>query len=136
LAGGANFKGMQYAAVLMHKGASPIGNKPSEPIREDGYPFERLFTVSEYLSSPSGIVDGRTFNRREVIKYIANVKGGVHLSAKQRKEEAKLIARLGKVEKKMMIQMSDGLLIEAVAIAQALGNSDDAKTYVALSPRV
>jgi hypothetical protein len=65
-----------------------------------------------------------------VIKYIANVKGGVHLSPKQRKEEAKLIARLAKAEKKMSIQMSDGLLVEAVAIGQALGNSEDAHTYI------
>ena len=129
LAGGANFRGLQYAAMLFHQGDRPIGNPPPQPIRDNGYPFERLFSLFEYLKSPSGVVEGRPFNRREVIKYIANVKGGVHLSPMQRKEEEKLIARLGKAEKKMSIQMSDGLLVEAVAIGQALGNSEDAKTY-------
>jgi len=132
LAGGANFRGMQYAALLVHRGASPLGGNPPKPIREGGYPFERAYTISEYLASASGIVDGCKFNRREVIKYIANVKGGVHLSPKQRKTEAKLVARLGKAEKKLMIQMSDGLLIEAVAIGQALGTSDDARKYISL----
>jgi len=65
------------------------------------------------------------------VRYLANVKGGVHLSAQQRKTEEKLIARLGKIEKKMMIHNTDGLLVEAVAIAQALGTSQDAKTYIA-----
>lgn len=131
LAGGAHFRGMHIAGMLMHAGSKPLGSAPAKPIREDGYPFERTFTLSEYLSSSSGIVEGQTFNRREVIKYIANVKGGVHLSAKQRKAEEKLIARLGKIEKKVRIHMSDGLLVEAVAIGQALGSSEDARAYMA-----
>ena len=130
LAGGANFRGMQMACMLLNKGSKPIGSFPPEPIRENGYPFERMFTLSEYLSSPSGVVEGRTFNRREVIKYLANVKGGVHLSAQQRKAEEKLIARLGKIEKKLMIHNTDGLLVEVVAYAQSLGNSEDAKRFV------
>jgi hypothetical protein len=130
LAGGANFRGMQMACMLLNKESKPIGRSPPELIRENGYPFERMFTLSEYLSSTSGVVEGRTFNRREVIKYFANVKGGVHLSAQQRKAEEKLIARLGKIEKKLMIHNTDGLLVEVVAYAQSLGNSDDAKRFV------
>lgn len=131
LAGGANFRGMQMACMLVNKGARPVGGNPTEPIREDGYPYESPFSLSEYLASKSGVVDGHSFNRREVIKYLANVKGGVHLSAQQRKAEEKLIARLGKIEKKMTVHNTDGLLVEAVAIAQALGNSSDAKSYIA-----
>jgi hypothetical protein len=89
-----------------------------------------MFTLSDFLSSPSGVVDGRTFNRREVIKYLANVKGGVHLSSQQRKLEEKLIARLGKIERKLMVHTTDGLLVEAVAIAQSLGNSKDAQHFI------
>ncbi len=131
LAGGAHFRGMQMACMLLNKGTNPIGGNPPAPIRQDGYPFERTFTLSGYLKSNAGVVEGQIFNRREVIKYLANVKGGVHLSAQQRKTEEKLIARLGKIEKKMMIHNTDGLLVEAVAIAQALGASQDARTYIA-----
>jgi len=119
------------ACMLLNKGSTPIGDNPPPPIRQDGYPFERMFTLSEYLSSNAGVVEGQTFNRREVIKYLANVKGGVHLSAQQRKTEKKLIARLGKIEKKVLIHNTDGLLVEAVAIAQALGASQNAKAYIA-----
>ncbi|MBV8656407.1 MAG: hypothetical protein JO142_01145 [Burkholderiales bacterium] len=130
LAGGANFRGVKMACHMLHKGSKAIGGEPPEPIREDGYPFERMFTLSEYLSSMSGVVDGRSFNRREMIKYLANVKGGVHLNAQQSKAEAKLIARLGKIEKKIMVHSTDGLLVEAVACAQSLGNAEDAKHFV------
>lgn len=130
LAGGAHFRGMRMACMLMNKGTMAIGGSPPPPIREDGYPFDRVFTLSEYLSSHSGVAEGHAFTRREVIKYLANVKGGVHLSAKERKTEEKLIARLGKIEKKIHVHHSDGLLVEAVAIAQALGSSADAKLYV------
>jgi hypothetical protein len=130
LAGGALFRGVQMACMMVNKGGKPIGNEPPKPIRENGYPFERMFTLSEYLSSSSGVVDSRHFNRREVIKYLANVKGGVHLSPQQRKHEEKLIARLGKIEKKIMMHSTDGLLVEAVAIGQSLGSSQDAMNFV------
>ncbi|MDO8862702.1 hypothetical protein Q6D67_13405 [Haliea sp. E1-2-M8] len=130
IAAGANFRGIQMACMMMNKGSSPIGNSLGPPLRENGYPGDREFSLSEYLSSLSGVVDGKTFNRREVIKYIANVKGGVHLSAKERKSEAKLIAKLGKIEKKIMVHTTDGLLVEFVAIGQALGCSKDAQSFI------
>lgn len=129
LAAGAEFRGIHIAGMLFHEGDRP----PQEPIsiRPDGYPGEANFTLSEFLGSTSGIVQGRTFNRREVIKYMANVKGGVHLSTQQRKAEEKLVARLGKIEKKMMVHTTDGLLVETLAIGQAVGRSRDARLYVA-----
>lgn len=79
IAAGANFRGIQMACMMMNKGASPIEEEFGPPLRENGYPGDREFSLSGYLSSLSGVVDGKTFNRCEVIKYIANVKGGVHL---------------------------------------------------------
>ena len=131
LAAGANFRGVQMAGFLMKKGAHrPTGVSP--PIRPGGYPDERVFDLSEYLSALSGVATGHSFTRRDVIKYIANVKGGVHLSAKQRKSEEKLIARVGKIEKRIAVHNTDGLLVELVAIGQAVGNSADAKEFIAI----
>lgn len=127
---GASFRGVKMACMLMNRGSQPIGDLgPS--IRTDGYPGEREFTLSEFLKSPSGIVDGRVFSRSEVIKYIANVRGGVHLGRTKRNAEKKLVARLGKIEKKLSVQMVDGLLVELVAIAQALATSEDAADFLA-----
>jgi hypothetical protein len=131
LAGGADFRGLKSAAFCIHPGSKPMGRPPPEPVRKDGYPFEQVFTLSQYLKSTSGVVDGRSFTRRDVIKYIANVKGGVHLSSQERKKEKMLIERLGKAEKRLTFHNTDGLLVEAVAIAQSLGQSADAKSFVA-----
>lgn len=130
LAGGVLFKGIHTACMLLTDRSEPIGNQPPEPIRDNGYPFERKFYINDFLSSLSGVVDGREFNRRDVIKYIANVKGGVHINAKPRKEEEKLISRVGKIEKKIMMHNADGLLIEILAIGQAVGKSDDAVHFI------
>ena len=120
------------ACSVLNKGSRPIGNL-GRPIREGGFPGEHEFSLSEFLGSPSGIVDGRIFSRREVVKYIANVRGGVHLGRTEKKAEKKLVARLGKIEKKLTIQMIDALLVELVAIAQAVAQSEDAANFIAVA---
>lgn len=131
LAAGAEFRGIYLAAMLVNRGSTAPPPPNPAVLRADGYLGERQYQLSEYVGSISGIVGGTTFTRRDVIKYIANVKGGVHLSPKQRKHEEKLVARIAKIEKRMIVHNSDGLLVELVAIAQAVGRSDDARAYVA-----
>ena len=130
LAGGARFRGMFFAGFINNRPPG-VPDGFSQPLRADGYPCERPFTLSELLKSPSGAVDGRPFERQNVIKYIANVKGGVHLSAQQRNAEVKLVERMGKMERRLVVDGTEGLLFELVAIGQALGQSENAKTYIA-----
>ena len=42
-----------------------------------------------------------------------------------------LIDRLERAEKRMLFHNTDGLLVEAVAMAQSLGGSRDAKSFIA-----
>lgn len=130
LAAGAHFRGIHIACLLVNAGSSPLAAPDPTVVTPDGCPGERIFNLSEFVKSPSGYVSGESFSRRDVIKYIANVKGGVHLNPKQRKQEEKLVARLGKIDKKMAVHTTDGLLVELVAIAQAIGRSDDAKKFI------
>jgi hypothetical protein len=129
IAGGAEFRGLQIAGML----ACKVDQQPDAATvqADEKHPALREYTLSELLASTSGFVDGRVFNRREVIKYIANVKGGVHLSDAERKAEAKLIERLGKIEKKIRVHSTDALLVELVAIGQAVGQSPNAQQLVA-----
>ena len=129
IAAGANFRGINIACMVLNKGSKPVGDL-GPPITEDGFPGEREFALSEFLSSPSGAVASRTFSRREVIKYIANVRGGVHLGQSDRKLEKKLVARLGKIERKLSINTTDGLLVELVAIGQALARAADTEEFL------
>ena len=129
IAAGADFRGVSTACMLLNKGTKPLGTL-GPPLTKNGYPGERSFTISEFLSSPSGVVAGRSFTRREVIKYISNVKGGVHLGITEKKAEKKLVARLGKIEKKLLVHTTDGLLVETLAIAQALARADETQEFI------
>jgi hypothetical protein len=129
LAAGANFRGI-YASGMIGAQMSAPPDSPPAPSRPNGYPGEQEFTLSEFLSSRSGIVDRHSFTRRDVIQYIAHVKGGVHLKGKGRRKELQLIARMKPFEKRLTFETTDGFLLELVAIAQAVGMSDDARKLV------
>jgi hypothetical protein len=125
MAWGANFRGGYMASPCINKGHHALG-ATSSPIRQNGYPGERIFTLSEFLEGTSGIVGHLHVNRREVIKYVANVKGGVHLGRKTKSAEKELIKKLSKFERAMNVHTTDGILVELVAIAQSVGTSEDA----------
>jgi hypothetical protein len=129
IAAGAHFRGVMMTCMVLSKGAQPVADL-GPPIRKDGFLGEREFPLSEYLSSPSGVIDGRIFTRRDVIKYIANIRGGVHLGAKERKAEKKLVARLSKIEKRLSVHTTDGLLVELAAIGQAVAKSPDSDEFI------
>ena len=129
LALGAQYRGL-FIASMMTSTSQNFNNNLSLPQREDGYPGEREFTLSDYRESISGVSEGEIFKRREVIKYLANVKGGVHLSQKVQKNDKDMMRRMKRIEKRIMIHKSDGLFVELVAIGQALGRSIDAKEFI------
>jgi hypothetical protein len=130
LAWGVLFRGVYTTAMIQHKSGQSLPIL-GPPLRRNGFPGERVFSLSEFLGSISGIDKGNTFTRREVIKYIANVRGGVHLNAKVRNAEKKLVERIGKIEKRVVFESINGLLVELVAIAQAVAESPDARSLVA-----
>ncbi|MGZ5081603.1 MAG: hypothetical protein ACXWBT_18825 [Usitatibacter sp.] len=130
IAAGVEFRGVKMACILIDRGPPP-GPSPYPGADESTYPGSRNFFLAEYLGSLSGRVGPHSFTRRDVIKYIANVKGGVHLNSQQRKQEEKLIARVEKIERRVAVHRTDGLLVELVAIGQAVGRSADAKEFIA-----
>lgn len=130
MAWGANFRGVFMATPIISDGATPIG-KAGPPLRENGYPGERKFQLTEFMESCSGIAKQIKVNRREIIKYVANVKGGVHLGQKARSSEKELIKKLEKFETIMTVHTTDGILVETVAIAQAVALSEDTATFLA-----
>lgn len=130
LAWGAHFRGVFMASPIAYPGTTIPMGKPAPSIRKDGYPGEREFYITEYMESLSGIAEGIHVNRREMIQYVANVKGGVHLSSKRGASEKKLIKKMKEFEKKIMAHRTDGILVEIVSIAQAIGMSDDARKLI------
>ncbi len=136
LAWGAHFRGVFMSSPCIYPGTTIPMGKPSPAIRKDGFPGEREFYITEYMESLSGIAEGIHVNRREIVKYVANVKGGVHLSSKRRSAEKKLIKKMKMFEKKIMAHTTDGILVEIVSIAQAIGMSDDARKLIEYANRI
>lgn len=129
LAMGAHYRDAYWAGICLTSNNMKIKIHDSK-FNSQSYPGEKTFYLSDYLSSSSGISNSKHITRKDVIKYIANVMGGVHINPKQRKEEQKLIARVEKFHKKIQLQQSDALLIELTAIAQAVGNSTDCSKLI------
>ncbi|MEQ8693913.1 MAG: hypothetical protein RIC85_01120 [Gammaproteobacteria bacterium] len=124
IAWGARFRGLEMASPCIAQSSDlPI---PPDPIRTGGFPGEREFSLSEYMDSDSGVAESVRVSRRDIIKYVANVKGGVHLGQKTKRKEKDLIKRVGKFEQRAIANTTDGLLVEIVAIAQAVGESEAA----------
>lgn len=130
LAGGGTRSGITAGGVFIVKGAS---SPPPTPIGEDGKPMdataflEYSFSLTKYLESACAVVDGHVIKRREIIKYMANVKGGVHLgtSSHARDSERILIRRVSKLEKRVNMCSMDGLFFELLSIGQSLAQSPD-----------
>ena len=129
MAWGANFRGMYMASPIIGIGRS-LTETRTPSLRKDGYPGERSYALTEFVESTSGVANRLHVSRREIIKYVANVKGGVHLGPRARSDEKDLIRKVEKFEKRIVVNTTDGILVETVAIAQAVATSDDTKRFL------
>jgi hypothetical protein len=127
LAGGALHGGIVVAGLCVVQG----GGLPAPA--QDACLFDRPYTLSQYLASACAYVYGTSITRRDLIKYMANVKGGVHLASNShaRKRERELIARVGALEGRVNHHSKDGLYVELLSIGQSLGKSPDCEALIA-----
>jgi len=109
LAGGVLYQGVQMIGYLL----AEQNGRPEFSIflKESGdvvygngnFPGKERYSLSEFLRSAAGVAQGQKVSRRDIIKYIANVKSGVHSSGSQRQSEKTLISRMKKFEKKVIM---------------------------------
>ena len=123
-AGGATNNGITIGGVCHIKRNRTDSIGPEIPA--GGPPIPVALRVSNYLEGSCAIVNGSAINRREVIKYMANTRGGVHLGNGRRKSrEEKIIQRVSKLENQFNLASMDALFFELLSIGQAVGNSPD-----------
>jgi hypothetical protein len=131
LAGGGRLGGFISGGFLLMKGKGP----PPPPLESDQPnkdPMLYRFPLNDYLEAPCAVAEGKEIKRRELIRYMANVRGGVHLGSKKARErERDLIRRISKLEGVINHTQKDGLLFELLSIGQALGQSDDTGKLIA-----
>ena len=128
--GARELRGVEISEGVFFKiGAAPSSTTESPNSDPDGMPLKQ-FGINAYVNAPCAYIDGRWVSRADVIKYIANVQGGVHLSQSKGKREAELSQKVKGVADRISFNDIDGLHWELVAIAQAVGQSEDASRYV------
>lgn len=127
-AGGAHLQGVVAAGGCLNRGDHPPQGGASAPTA-----MEYSFKLGAFRDSTAVIAKGQVVNRRELVKYFAHVKGGVHLdalSSKRRKEEEYLVRKLAGLEKAIVVLNKDAFHFELLSIGQAIGRAPDMQKLV------
>ena len=91
----------------------------------------KLYPLSNFLMTPCMIVAGHPVNRKEVIQYVANKLGGVHLDTSRKADEIAYKALdEHRGEFSVLNSEIDLLYYELLAIGQHLLRSDDISSLV------
>jgi len=123
-AGGAISKGVIVTLKILYEGDEQ--DTPKETIEKL---MHYSYSLCQFLSSATACFKGDVIRRRELIQYIANVKGGVHLGSRKKREE-KLVRRVSKIEKQLYVFDNEGLYHEILSIGQCLAQSVDCRSLI------
>lgn len=108
-----------------------------EPIATSSITYDPLplFGVSDWLEQPCAVIRGELIRRREMIKYVANFLGGVHLDSgkKVHARDKDLVRRVEAWLDRLKIDGfgKSGPYFEVLAAGQALGKSQDCQSLIA-----
>jgi hypothetical protein len=128
-AGGATHRGMAVAGALLYEGAM----SPEQIKRQAARGMQvRDLPLSRYLDSPCLLTRGVRIPRRELIRYIANKKGGGHYDEKRdRKGDPRSFGALDSLIGAAQLAGKDAVYFELLSIGQALIKSPQIATMLA-----
>jgi len=122
----ANAKPGDTISVEEMRGLLPF-NTRDEPSPEQSYP-EKL---SKFLLQVSFIIEGKTINREEVIKYVNNKLGGTHYDSTRNANdplEAKYMLMDKVQDGRIIVAEKNIIYYELLSIGQRIVNSEDIQT--------
>lgn len=128
-AGGAKYNGLEMLGMSTIKGNAP------PPIKDSYEVFKSyIFSLSQYLESICIIVEGKPVKRRELVKYMAYARGGVHLSpgGRTRNKEVKLFKLMEKREQLSNMNGTNWFFFELLSTGQSIVKPPDIRD-IALS---
>lgn len=131
--GGANYKGMQvHFAKKLHRAKSPEEIKESYEKQRDMIGQSYPVKLTKFMKQVSFVINGVKINREEVVKYIANKRGGAHYDDTR---NTKTAGSKGELEKKFLLldEIHDSIILadknsiyyELLSIGQRLIASHD-----------
>lgn len=125
VAGGGSVGGLSAANMILNRGATTPDPLPVEV----GTTAERPWRLLDFVDAPALVVDGEIVTRREVVKYMANHLGGVHLSRRVRKTEEEMVRRIRTLKPTLKAVENplslDWLEFELLSIGQLLADAPD-----------
>lgn len=132
-AAGVTIKQVQIVSVCLYRGRELPPSPPELPNARDNqrYLFEKRFPIRDYMDSHCAAYLTDRVTRREVIRYFANLKSGVHSGRKAELKDRVLKARLQHLDGCMNLMGFCPLMAELMAIGQVLALSDDAQAFKA-----
>lgn len=140
--GGVSVPGSEHLVgrvVVYNTGQAGPHGEPTVHPRVDYTPWPEV-SLQQYVEAPCSVISGETIKRREMLKYVANYLGGVHLArgrkvhARDRDMIRRIEAWLDRIEIKGFGKV--GAYVEVLAMGQALARSKDiAKLVVAIRGR-
>jgi len=150
IAGGATMNGIQAAMIGLARVDNP--NTGVSADAEEGFAVETFniardargqpedndlaglinkeWHLSNYLDAPGAVRRGEEIPRRDIVGYVANVGGGVHLRVTNKKKE-KVYALVEELINKVSVDTMDGVFFEILSIGQAIGRSEDLRKLAA-----
>jgi hypothetical protein len=115
-----------YAGGLIANRGTTIPGGASLTRQQVDRMMEHPFSLSEYRRSACAVVERSRITRDELIKYMANVRGGVHLGrGSTATRERELIAKVQRLEGRVNAFRMDGLFFELLSIGQSVGAAPD-----------
>lgn len=132
-AGGAKVRGCQISSITQRKRPRSFNKLKGPPY----IPAPVQYSLNQFIESVCMVIEGQIVRRREVIKYVANKLGGVHIdtvrgnpkSEKKHKAE-KVFLLLDNVFKSRETLKKNAVFYELLSIGQDLINSNDIKMFV------
>jgi hypothetical protein len=113
--------GMRFGALLT------LGRELTAAEREDeakmAAPLDVAYRLSEFLASPSVIIEGLMISRQQVIQYVANKLGGAHLDFKRDPQREPAFLALDRIGPYYGMTGRPAVYFELLSIGQAVAYS-------------
>lgn len=129
--GGAVYKGVMLQG-FQYKNYAETPENVSKEYERKKYITDnpRKYMLSDFLNSTSCIIYGQKINRREIIQYVTNKKGGVHIDFQRNRQLDEKFKLIDKSYSSLSLANKDYVYYELLSIGQAVANSEDAKSFV------
>lgn len=132
IAGGGYYHGIYFALAMDNLGNSPI------KLPSNINPQEYKFRLKEFIAATSIYVEHTRISRQDLIQYVANKLGGVHLDFSRKNKLAKKHQILDRNIDRLKIQVEgyppligkNTVYFELLSIGQLLARSTDIKRFL------